>query len=310
MANTILLKGDLGRRYDEARAIGICSPGHLLQLDSAGKVLKHSTVGGRTNMIAQENGLLGGTIDTAYAVGDIVPYHIFHTGDMLNFRLPVAAPAVVIGDRLISNGDGTVIKAYGSGGSDLYVNTAASAAVTNTVTETAFDKSYTFAANQLRAGDIIRIRGQVIATATNSTDTLNIKLYIGGTSGTLICQTGALDVANNDIAVFDAELVVRTAGSSGTIVGSGFVTIGVPGTATTKTFALASTTINTTVAQQIVATATWSVANAGNSVRLDNLTVGSGNVTSNGSGVTIAVAAEAVDNSAGVAEAFIAGWAA
>lgn len=311
MANTIVLKGDLGRRHEEARAIGVCSPGHLLQRDSAGRVLVHSTPGAKSNLIAKEQALSGGTIDTAFAVGDLVPYHIIGSGDQLNFRLPAGARAVVINDRLISKGDGTVIKAYGADGTNLlYASVAASAAVTDTVTETAFDKTYTFAANQLKVGDVIRIRGQAIATSTNSTDTLNIKLYIGGTAGTAICATGALDVANNDIAVFDVELTVRTIGTTGTIVGSGFVTIGVPGTATTKTFALASTTINTTVTQQIAVSATWSVASAGNSVRLDNLTIESGNVNSVGGGETIALAAEAVDNSAGVTETMIAGWAA
>ena len=88
-----------------------------------------------------------------------------------------------------------------------------------------------------------------------------------------LASTGALDVANNDIFYFDAELHIRTAGGSGTLVGCGLVSIGTPGTATMKSFALASTAIDTTAAQQIGISATWSAANAGDSCRLDNLSI-------------------------------------
>lgn len=147
---------------------------------------------------------------------------------------------------------------------------AASAAVTNTTTETAFDQSFTFDANTLKVGDIIRIRAQAIATATNSTDTLNLKLKIGST---IIAATGAVDVANNDIGYIDVDLVVRTVGASGTFVAAGVVALGAAGTVTTKATNLASTTIDTTATQQVTVTATWSVASASNSCRLDVLNV-------------------------------------
>jgi hypothetical protein len=158
-------------------------------------------------------------------------------------------------------------------GGKLFTEVAASSAVTNTTTETAFDQSFTIPANLLGAGDRLHIFAQGIATATNSTDTLNAKLYIGGTGGQLIAATGALDVANNDIFVIDADVVIRTAGVSGTLVASGYSSIGTPGTATAKPFNLASSAIDTTAAKQIAASATWSVANAGNSCRLDILNI-------------------------------------
>jgi hypothetical protein len=151
-----------------------------------------------------------------------------------------------------------------------YTSVAASAAVTNTTTETAFDKSYTFAANALKAGDVIRVRAQVIATATNSTDTLTLKLLIGTTT---VVATAAVDVANNDIGYIDALIVIRTAGASGTLVATGIQGLGVEATATGKPFKLASTAVDTTAAQAITVSATWSVANAGNSCRLDVLNV-------------------------------------
>lgn len=305
-ANTILLKGDLARRHEEFVASGICKPGHLLQLDSNNKVLKYATAGGASRMVAKEDALQGKTVTQAYAVGDVVPTHLMAATDKVQLRLPAAAPAVVIGDRLVSDGTGCVVKGLSSS-SNLYTATAASAAVTNTVTETAFDKTYTFAANQLKAGDVIRIRGQAIATATNSTDTLTIRVKIGSTT---VVASAALDVANNDVAVFDITLVIRTAGASGTVVGSGFVTIGPPATATVKPFALASTTIDTTATQAITVTAQWSVADPGNSVRLDNLVVGQDRSAGAASGETVGIAAEAIDNSLGADEAFIGVWAA
>lgn len=161
----------------------------------------------------------------------------------------------------------------GAGTVALYTQTAASTAVTNTTTETLFDKSATIPANSLRPGDVIRVRGQGIATATNSTDTLTANLYVGGLAGTSVASTGALDVANNDIFYIDAEIVVRDIGATGHIIASGIVNIGTPGTATCKAFNLASTAIDTTAAQVVGVSATWSAASAGDSCRLDILDI-------------------------------------
>jgi hypothetical protein len=155
----------------------------------------------------------------------------------------------------------------------LYANVAASAAHTNTTTEALFDKSYTLPANLLKAGDRIRIRAQGIATATDSTDTLTVKLYIGGLTGTAIAATAAVDVANGDIFFIDAELEIRTIGGSGTFTACGVQALGVPGTVTAKPFLLGSTAIDTTATQVIGVGADWSVAAAANSCRLDVLTV-------------------------------------
>lgn len=156
-----------------------------------------------------------------------------------------------------------------------YANTAASTAVTNTTTETEFDTNYTFAGGSLSDGQVIKIRFQGIATSTNSTDTLTIKLYIGGKSGTALIAEAATDVADNNVFSGEYVLVVRSTGASGTIVGCGTYK-SVPaaeGTATYKDDILASTTIDTTAAQRVAVSAAWSVASASNSCRLDILTV-------------------------------------
>lgn len=157
----------------------------------------------------------------------------------------------------------------------LYSNTAASSAVTNTSSETLFSTSYTLPANMLKAGSLLRVRYQGIATATNSTNTLAVKLYIGGTGGTALLASGATDVANNDIFCGEFDLICRTVGASGTMVGRGIhaTTLAASGTASPVYAILGSTTINTTTSKVIGVSATWSVANAGNSCRLDMLTV-------------------------------------
>jgi len=162
-----------------------------------------------------------------------------------------------------------------------YVNTAASSAVTATTTETLFDANYTIPANTLKAGNKIRIRFQGIATATNSTDTLAVKLYLGCTNaappvgGITLLSLAATDVANNDVFQGEYELIVRTEGASGTVVGCGTYK-SVPaaeGTMTIKDDILASTTLDTTAAQLVAVSATWSTNNAGNSCRLDVMVV-------------------------------------
>jgi len=156
-----------------------------------------------------------------------------------------------------------------------YTNTAASAAVTASSTETLFSTFATIPANSLRPGSLIRIRWQGIATATNSTDTLAIKAYIGGLTGTLLFTHVATDVANDNVFQGDYEVILRTVGASGTMVGCGWGK-SIPaaeGTATFKDDILASTAIDTTVDKVVGISATWSSTNAGNSCRLDFLRV-------------------------------------
>lgn len=152
----------------------------------------------------------------------------------------------------------------------IYVAVAASAAISDTTSETDFDKTVTIPANTLKAGDVIRVRAQAIPTSTNSTDTLTLKLKFGST---VIVATAAVDVANNDIGYIDFEVTIRTIGASGTMVGAGVQALGVPGTVTAKPALLASTTIDTTAAIVVKVSATWSNASASNSVRLDVLNV-------------------------------------
>lgn len=256
-------------RHEEAKATAIVKPGHLLKPGAAQTCAKDDGSPQGKLWIAKEDALQGKSISDAYAVGDLVMCHVIETGDRVLGRVAPLAPAIADGDGLARAGDGTVIKALTPSG-QVYNSVAASAAVTNDAAETAFDKSYQFGANQLKVGDQIRVRAQAIPTATNATNTLNLKLKIGTT---IICATGAVDVANSDVGYIEAVLTIRSIGATGKFVANGSTSLGVPGTVTAKPFFLGETTVDTTAAQTITVTATWSVADPGNSVRLDALTI-------------------------------------
>jgi hypothetical protein len=155
-------------------------------------------------------------------------------------------------------------------GGMLYTSIGVSNVITNTVAETAFNKTAVFAPNTLKVGDFIHILAHVLCPATNSTDTLLLKLKIGAT---VLVATAAVDVANADIGLIDFVLCIRTVGAGGTFIGVGTQALGTPGTVTSKPVNLASTAIDTTASQTISVTATWSVANAGDQAELDLLCV-------------------------------------
>lgn len=160
-------------------------------------------------------------------------------------------------------------------GGAVSTNTAASTAVSASATETLFSTSYTVPANMLRAGSLIKINYQGTATATNAADTLQIKLYIGGLSGTALQTSSATDAADNDMFAGTENIIIRTAGASGTLVASGSFTKVEAATAvaTRVDVFTASTAVDTTAAQVLGVSATWSSTNAGNSCRLDMFAV-------------------------------------
>lgn len=160
-------------------------------------------------------------------------------------------------------------------GATAYTNVAASTALTASSTETLFSTNYSIPALTLVAGQLIKIKYQGICTATNSTDTFAARLRIGGLAGTLLYTHTATDVANNDIFLGEFNLIVRTIGASGTIVGWGFGKniAAAEGTIAVRDDILASTAIDTTAAQVVGVTGQFSSTNAGNSARLDFLSV-------------------------------------
>lgn len=154
------------------------------------------------------------------------------------------------------------------------VLTAAGTALSNSTSETVLAAS-SIKAYGLQPGKVYRVRAAVIATATNSTDTLTVRLRVGPTTltGTIVGSSGAVDVANNDVSIIDVEMVVRDADSSSVVLCHGIVsTLGAEGTATARA-AFESLALDNAADQLIEVTGAWSVASASNSCRCDALTI-------------------------------------
>lgn len=105
----IFLRGNLGTRFEEARAGGAISPGHLGMMNSSGQIVVHATAAG-TNVarlvVTEEMRIFEGkTKDDAYASGDLVSYRPASRGDEFQMRLETGAN-VAIGAKLESNGAG------------------------------------------------------------------------------------------------------------------------------------------------------------------------------------------------------------
>lgn len=110
-ANRIVLIESGKNQYDELVAAGAIKPGHLVEQGSAGTIVVHGTAGGKCKtLIATEDSLQGKTITQAYASGDVVRVHKGLSGDHVYLRVPASAPAIVIGDNLVGDGTGCVIK--------------------------------------------------------------------------------------------------------------------------------------------------------------------------------------------------------
>ena len=139
-------------------------------------------------------------------------------------------------------------------------------------------------ANTLVSGSHLRVRawGTIGSAAGTATFTMGLMLNGGANgaagAGTALAvtasQTPATSTVNNWF--LDAESIVVTAGSGGTIQTLG-VLIGVGATASTPVLMpatqAAAATLNTTVANYVNLTATWSVSAAGNTITVNGFSV-------------------------------------
>lgn len=107
---TIRLKG-VGTRLERAASSGSSGilPGSLLRLHSDDTVDVHNISGKATAPIfAVENELFGKGIDDSYAANDYVQAEHFSGGDWVLATVAAGATAILEGDLLESNGDGTL----------------------------------------------------------------------------------------------------------------------------------------------------------------------------------------------------------
>jgi hypothetical protein len=183
-----------------------------------------------------------------------------------------AAERLAVGVRLTTT-DGVASGIARVVGGKVYSNVAASTAITGTTeTETLFDAQISLPADTLKAGTVVRVRAQGIHTATTGSEDHSMILKIGSVAVTTMA---AIDPANSDVFYFDAVIVCRTAGASGTIVATGAqLAQAASGVGTAKPFLLASTTIDTTGANIVgVAIDRQGTATDSDSARLDILFV-------------------------------------
>jgi len=258
-----------GDRLDYTPGVAVSSGAVIVQDNLVGAAAV-DIAASRLGALALEGMFVCSKAAVAFAVGQKVYW------DMTNAQAtndPSAGPLMGLCGVAALSGDATVkvLLDIAVAQDLLGAIIAAGTALTNNNAETTLG-SFTIPANRLQVGDVIRFRAQGIAPATNSTDTLNVKAYLGTNN---LCATGALDVANNDIFYIEGDIVVRTIGNAatGTIVAAGLQSIGTPGTATAKPWNFASANLDTTIAEILKITGTWSVANAGDSCRLDILDV-------------------------------------
>lgn len=92
-------------------------PGMLIEIDT-GQWRKHAGAGlNAAPWFALERDEMGSDIDTAYASGDYVKAGFFSKGMRVNILVPIGQ-TLVKGDKMESNGDGTLRKAVADAATD------------------------------------------------------------------------------------------------------------------------------------------------------------------------------------------------
>lgn len=139
----------------------------------------------------------------------------------------------------------------------------ASTTVANTITETTI---YTepIAANELHAGQVVKVRALGRYSTANGADTATIRLKVGGTTILSVSSTAA-NVTN---APLDIEFIftVRSDGVSGTIIGFGRVELDNQGKSVAST---STSVVDTTIAEDVTITVQWSSADPSNTLSID-----------------------------------------
>lgn len=149
MPNTVLLAGNPNYPQERTGSEAI-TPGHLLEIvpsgGTAGQLRKHATANGnaapwwaRESLTPDRGSGATNPIDVPYQVGETVRWFQSRPGDLVLAIVPPNAAAIVAGDDLVSNGDGTVKKnVTGSQGTNLTcIVGKAAEAVNNTAGSTA-----------------------------------------------------------------------------------------------------------------------------------------------------------------------------
>lgn len=136
--NTIVLSGHPNYPQELPAGEAGILPGMLLgygTAGNAGKLMKHaSATATGVGMFAVENTTPDRTattvpIETPYQLNETMKWIFPRAGDLLYALVPAAAPAIVAGDMLVSNADGTLKKATTT--ADVMIVAIAAEAVNN-----------------------------------------------------------------------------------------------------------------------------------------------------------------------------------
>lgn len=108
---TVILSGPAGIGIcQEALATVAVLPGMLLARSATG-VKPHDVDSGIANLhFAVEDGAQGRTIDDQYAIGEVVHFKTLVPGTKVYGLVAAGSAAIVVGDKLVSDGDGTLKK--------------------------------------------------------------------------------------------------------------------------------------------------------------------------------------------------------
>lgn len=173
-SNTIILNSVGAVHLKESYANGTITPGDFLERATDGDFQRHSTaeIAG-PRLIALENDLEGDGIDDNYASGDNVRAAYLKPGDEVYAFVPASAAAIVIGDHLVFDGTGCVIKGdrvaatalalnTSNAYTDAAVNTAVNAAVDSAIEGARIVATALEAVNNSGGGSKARIRIEIL----------------------------------------------------------------------------------------------------------------------------------------------------
>jgi hypothetical protein len=157
--STILINSVGQVHFKEAPANGTVTPGDFLERATDGDLQRQATseVAG-PKLIALENDLEGDSISDDYASGDNVRAAYLKPGDEVYAFVPASAAAIVIGDHLVFDGTGCVIKG------DKVAATALALSTANTYTDAAVNTAVNAAVDSAIEGS------RIIATALEAVD--------------------------------------------------------------------------------------------------------------------------------------------
>ena|SRR3990167_6092056 len=160
----------------------------------------------------------------------------------------------------------------------LLINTADSTVVSNTTTETNYSTTKIMTRELMRAGYIIDLKvAGIYSNSGVGTHTLRFRVKLGTTNAIVFAAITLTGVNSNAPWTIEARIVIRTAGSSGTLRSSGVVSVIHGGATPTLSMDIqvdsANVTLDTVSDQTLQISVVHGVANVDTTSRVVNFIV-------------------------------------